>query len=127
MATERTIALPLANYPSGTHVLTERALPDWATAFAFEVARCTAASPSIWPNDAATLDLSFEVEVGGVWSYGGGVSARGGIVVNPERGELALCRIDCSLPAGSGRKIRGSVTIANGPLHSEGTIELSGG
>jgi hypothetical protein len=123
--TQREVAVPLANYPSGSRTVAARNVPDWATHFQFEFARCTSADPTIWPNVATTLRIDFEVFVDGQWFYGGGYTAVGGVITDDD-GELPLSFARFTLRPGVDRQIRGNVTITNGPLRTEGSIELVG-
>lgn len=120
--------LPLANYPNGTRVLGPIDFADDVTSVDFSIARCTTATPTIWPNVSTTLDVVPEVSVdGGVtWteagafhSYGGIASGKGGV------GEAAFTIGGGSLPAGTNRQYRVTVTIGGGPLRSSATVEVN--
>jgi hypothetical protein len=127
MPTQREIAVPLANYPSGSRTVTARNVPDWATHFAFEFNRCSSLDASLWPNASTTLLIHFEVRVGVDWLDAGGFASAGGIVFDPDGEAEALKSIGrINLPPGANRQLRADVTIANGPLRTAGHLEFTG-
>lgn len=117
--------IPLGNYPSGTFTSAGQNVPDAATSVEFDVARCTSATPTIWPNTPTTLSLSieFSLDGGSTWQAGGGYqNSPGGIQTNRFGVEIANNTFITTIPNGVGRKIRASVTITNGPLRSQGSV-----
>lgn len=127
MPTQREVAVPLANYPSGTRQVTARNVPDWATHIAFEFERCTSADPTLWPNASTTLSIALETFVDGVWLSSGGFGGEGGIMLDPD-GEFEVDRSfgRFSLHAGTNRQVRATIVISNGPLRTRGHIEMVG-
>jgi hypothetical protein len=125
MAILRDITFPLANYPTGEHNLPQRSVPDSATELYFEFARCTDATPTIWPNAATRLQMDFEGSTDGVnWTPAGGFGAVGGIITRIGGAQIALTTVRVPLPAMTGRLLRATVTITNGPLRTQGAMEL---
>jgi hypothetical protein len=121
----RDISLPLANYPSGTLLIPARPIPDSARELYFEFARCTNADLTIWPNAATRLQMDFEGSTDGVnWTPAGGFGSTGGILTRLNGTQIALTTVRVPLPALTGRQIRATVTITNGPLRTQGAIEL---
>lgn len=123
----RSIDLPLADYPNGTRATNFRAIPDDATRISVEVARCTTADPTIWPNASTHLDLSIDLSTDGGLTFlratSGGIA--GGIQPGLHGGEAAVTRITMSgIPPGTGRSVRLSGTISGGPLRTQGTVEI---
>lgn len=125
MATLREISLPLSNYQTGVRNIPSRSIPDSARELYFEFARCTSADPTIWPNAATTLQMDFEGSTDGVtWTPAGGFGAKGGIHTLINGTQLALTTVRVPLPVATGRLLRATVTITNGPLRTQGAIEL---
>jgi len=126
MATlNRTQAIPLANYPSGTTQLPAVSVPDNATKFYFELQRCTSATPDIWPNASTTISVDLEISTdnGATWHDFAGFESGGGIVVR-NGVELAVSPMEAPLDPGTNRKLRGTVVITNGPLRTQGFYEV---
>ncbi len=116
MAVDITLA-PLATYPSGARAYGPAALPDSATRLTFKIARCTTATPTIWPSSAVTVLLVVEIFANGVWEEHLRLNAAGGIV-SKFGVEAQYTAGGFDLPADTNRQIRGSVTIAGGSLRS---------
>jgi hypothetical protein len=119
-----TLTFPLANYPTGTTVFGPIALTQGLNGCVIRVARCTTATPTIWPNDTQSFALSLDV------SYDGGATyqvnqfafkAVGGIAVakGVEQAEIVVrFNVSPQVPT----HIKGSVTIEGGPLRTSLTI-----
>lgn len=119
--------LPLGNYPNGTRNLGPVDIADDVTSVDISIARCTTATPAIWPNESTVLTITPEVSVdGGVtWIEAGKSVSAGGIVVSGRTGqEVAVSRSGGSLPAGTNRRYRVTVQITGGPLRSSATVEV---
>lgn len=127
MATlQRTQAIPLNDYPSGTFTSNDMSVPDAATVFYFEIQRCTSSAPTIWPNQATTFALSLDISLdnGQTWNNFGSYSDVGGILFIKDTGvERAVSSYLAPLPAGTQRKLHATVTIANEPLRTQGFYE----
>ena len=117
--------IPLANYSTGTVNIDAINIPDSATELYMEFARCTTADQTIWPNSTTTLQVDFEGSTDGVnWTYAGGFGVGGGIHILLDGSESQRTTFRAPLPPLTGRQLRGTITIANGPLRSHGTVEL---
>lgn len=113
------VVLPLANYASGTYQFGPVAIADAVNSVMFKVARCTTASPTIWPDPATTLTVALEISVdGGEWLNQGGWGAMGGISPDRNGNEAAASFGGGALFPGVNRRSRGTITISNGPLRS---------
>lgn len=120
--------LPLANYPNQTRTLGPIDIADDVTSVDFSIARCTTATPTIWPNASTTLDVLPEVSIdGGVsWIEAGRFSTWGGIAAGKGGvGEAAFTIGGGSLPVGTNRQYRVTITIGGGPLRSSATVEVN--
>lgn len=126
MATFRDRVIPLANYPTGQRTFGPFSVPDTAQFLYFEVARCTSVDPTIWPNESTKLRLAFEGRVVGQpdWTPAGAFEAQGGIHVRRDGVELTLTTFRVSLPPLANRELRATITVEDGPLRTEGSIEL---
>ena len=127
MATTRTTVLNRGNYPSGTRSIPERAVADDVRSIGFELARCTTAEPTLWPNVSTTVEVTVEVQYDGVWKPLGSWTAQGGIAEKQDSakdggGEWDRSFCIFTLPPGTGRRIRGTANITNGPLRTEVTV-----
>jgi len=119
--------LPLGNYANGTRTLGPLDVADDVTSVDISIARCTTATPTIWPNASTVLTITPEVSVdgGATWIEAGKSVSAGGIAISGRTGqEVAVSRSGGSLPAGVNRKYRVTVVIAGGPLRSSATVEV---
>jgi len=126
MATLRQQVIPLSDYPTGERTFGPFNVPDSATSFYLEVARCTTATPDIWPNEATTFSVAMEgsTDNGQTWiPAGGGGGSPGGIRIS-HGAEIPNTTITVPLPALTNRKMRITTTIVNGPLRTQGFAEL---
>ena len=121
----RTVVMPLKNYASGDNSFGPVSIADAATRFDFEVARCTTADPTIWPDPATILRVDVEQFTNGEWREVCGLEAGGGILPGKNGGEATESRCGAPFFEGTSRQIRGTVTITNGPLRSQGTVEIT--
>jgi hypothetical protein len=106
-------ALPIAVYANGAYTIPETAIGDSITSLQIAVNFNTAAQPTVWPDAADRIRFDIEVFTPALgWQvWNSPAEAFGGphIVKGEER---PLMLIQGSLPAGTGRRIRGTVTIA---------------
>lgn len=132
MATLRQQAIPLANYATGQRQFGPFPIPDSAKTLYFEVARCTSADPTIWPHPVddsdpikTRLQIDFEGSTDGVnWTPAGGVGSFGGIHVLRNGSESTKTTLIVALPDLVNRQLRINTGITDGPLRTEGFIEL---
>lgn len=126
MAVLRQQVIPLNDYPSGSRQFGPFNVPDSSTTAYFEFARCTTATPDIWPNTATRLQIDLEgsTDGGQTWTPAGGAGAFGGIHTLRNGTESTLSTFVVPLPVATGRKIRINVAITDGPLRTEGFAEL---
>ena len=125
MARLRDTVLPLNDYPNGTHVGTFN-IGDTVTGWWFEIARCTTADPTIWPNASTTISVQMELsrDNGQTWEGAGWFNAEGGILVQRDGSDTPAVRFSSTLRPGTQRRLRATITIAGGPLRSFGTLEV---
>src|SRR4051812_42143110 len=121
--------LPLGNY-SGSHSAGPIDVADDVTSVDFSVARCTTATPTIWPNTATTLRVVPQMSIDGglTWIECGAFTAQGGIGLGKGGVESPFSIGGGSLPApvnGITRRYQVTATITNGPLRSSMTIEVN--
>lgn len=121
--------LPLANYANGSRSMGPIDVADDVTSIDFSIARCTTATPTIWPLVTTTLEVTPEVSLdGGVsWIEAGKSTSPGGI--STFRGaEQPFSRGGGFIPPainGITRQYRVSIVIAGGPLRSSATVEVN--
>jgi hypothetical protein len=123
----RTVDLPLNNYPNGARSTAWRAIPDSATYISIELARCTSADPTIWPNPSTMVDLTIELSMdGGASVYIRNTEGQipGGIMPGIG-GEATRTRIALwPIPPGTNRMVRIAASVSGGPIRTSGTIEI---
>lgn len=125
MAVLREVTLPLMNYPGGSRQVGPINVPDSARELYFEFLRCTSADTTVWPNEATHIQMDFEGSTDGVnWIPAGGFGARGGIKTKLNGEQMSLTTVSISLPPFTGRRLRATVTITNGPMRTQGAFEL---
>lgn len=124
MARVKTTVIPLADYPTGVHEFGPATVSNKAVRLGFSVARCTTATPDIWPNEATTIFVELEgsLDNGATWAEWGSWGAKGGIHVRKDGTELPESWMMGPLIAGNNRRLRIRVTITNGPLRSSGSM-----
>ncbi len=117
------------NLATGTRTIGPVDIADGINTIEFRIARCTTATPTFWPNASTTLTLAIEVSYdgGASWNFESSVNGiHGGIEPGlhgvTERADDFL--ILTGLPQTSGRKLRGQLQIANGPLVSQFTVNV---
>jgi hypothetical protein len=125
MARLRDTAFPLANYPTGSQTVGPFNLRNQDRAFRLTIRRCTTADPTIWPNASTLLRLAAEISFDGgtTWKKAGAMETRGGIVSLGGE-ELTESWFQVNLPPGDARRLRANVTIVDGPLRSEGFLDM---
>jgi len=118
------------NQPTGTRDYGPANVADGLTSATLRLARCTSASPTFWPNQSTQV-------IAQAWiSFDGGVTfpylavplaGKGGIVTNPKTGvEVQESGVRFTgVPLGSGRMIKATVAVTNGPLVSQITVEVA--
>lgn len=106
--------LPVQVWTAGTRSFGPVAIDDAVQSIELAVRRCTTADVTIWPLPTDTIGFDIEFQIGGVWRPWFNGSSGGGIAVSPKTGkELALMMVGGPVPAGTGRFIRGSVTLSS--------------
>jgi hypothetical protein len=123
----RTLVIPLANYPTGNRSFAVGGtLSDAATLIYAELARCTSADPSIWPNQSTKVKVICEISLdgGAVWLFQASFLSEGDIVLNWHGAEVALSTMEIPLFPGTSRRARFSVEITGGPCRTQGFLEL---
>lgn len=121
----RNVDLPLANYPNGPNATPFRPIPDDCTRVSVEVATCTTADPTIWPNVSTVLQLFIDVKFsdGSILSAGSGECV-GGIHPGLHGQEAAVRRVILDgLTPMPNRSVRLRGEITGGPLRTFGTVE----
>lgn len=127
MAVLKSVALPLKNYQNGDYALGPANVPDWVTFIGVELTRCTTATPTIWPNQSTQFEAVMELSMdgGATWGPAGRVTAIGGIYVNKLGVEAPVTAFGAGIAPGVGRLIRGTASIAGGPLRTEVSVVLN--
>src|SRR6478735_8573547 len=122
--------LPLGNYANGVRNIGPIDVASDVTSVDFSVARCTTATPTIWPNASTTLAVKPEMSTdgGSTWVECGAFTSAGGIVLDKFGNEATVTIGGGSLPPQVGavtRQYRVTTTIAGGPLRTSATVEVN--
>ncbi len=124
MTTE--VVLPLATYPNGTTPTDTVDVPDSATVVRIATLRCTAIQSDIWPDTETFGLFASEIDTGTGFDalQNGAVEGWGGIAKNKFGVDIPEMWCSCALPSGTGRRMRGSLTVTDGPLRTQGYFEF---
>lgn len=119
--------LPLADYPNGTQTLGPIEIADDVTSVDFSIARCTTATPDLWPIVTTILEVVPEISTdsGSSWTEAGAFTSEGGIAHGKGGIEVPYSIGGGSLPTGTNRLYRVTLTISGGPLYSAATVEVN--
>jgi hypothetical protein len=117
------------NQPSGSREYIIGAVPSNVTSCTVRLARCTSATPTFWPNANTQANADIWLSYDGGTTYpiiliGFGASGGIGLINGVEVAESAASGSD---PAGAiaGRRLKAVITIQNGPLVSQLTVETN--
>ena len=130
MAVLRDQIVALNDYPTGVYELPIQIIQNAAVnSIYFEIARCTDATPDIWPNQSTKLIYNQQVSFdnGKTWTDAGGFEAEGGIHTTWQGAQLSKSNFAVPVPIeDSGRKrwLKMTFEVINGPLRTEGFLEL---
>lgn len=112
---------------TGSRTFGPALIPNGLTGITLRIARCTTATPLIWPLEATRLTADLEVSTDGGQTYRHvcGITTGGGIAQG-KQGEVVENVLTClPLPAGSDRRVRVRTTVESGPLVSTLTVEVT--
>lgn len=123
MARLKDTVIPLGNYPSGTREFGPLVIGNSAYGLGIEVQRCTSVDSKVWDDPATTVQWSLELSLdnGQTWNPIGGAFDVGGIRVG-RNGETPFSWYWTSILDGSNRRLRGSVTVTNGPIRTSANV-----
>ncbi len=129
MAILREKTIPLADYPTGVHDIGWKHVPTSTTSIYIEIKRCTDDDLTIWPNEETQIKYSQLVSFdrGKTWIEAGGFESYGGIFLKLDGSQNTISTFIVAIPPeveGDGRRIKQVVEIVNGPLRTEGYMEL---
>jgi hypothetical protein len=127
MSLQKTLVIPLANYPTGPLTTPAVSLPDDVSIINITLQRCTSLAPTVWPNSSTTLALSVEQSNNGgtTWVPVAGVMCGGGIRQSEDGGELSEQYIKTAVFPGVSRKFRATAVIGAGPLRTSLSVEAT--
>lgn len=123
----REVILSERNFPSGTHNIPSRLIPDGENTVTLELSRCTAATPTVWPSASVKIQFSVEASFdnGVTWVKAGGLTAEGGIKTNISGQEITKTTVRVVWPPGAGRRMRATAVITGGTLRTAISIETT--
>lgn len=126
MARTKVGSLSTRNFAAGSYTVGPHSIPDSAAKASIWIARCTTATPTIWPSSSVTLSATLQcsLDSGVSWIDIAGFSASGGIAQERLGGELTHTSLQCPFPEGVDRLVRALVTIAGGTLRTSVSVEV---
>jgi len=119
------LTFPLANYPTGTTPFGPIALTQGLNGCEIRIARCTTATPTIWPSAAQRITISLDVSYDGGATYQinqFGFSQVGGIIVSRASGEVPEDVVTFNVSPQVPTHVKGFVQIENGPIRTSLTL-----
>lgn len=123
---KRVVQIPERVYRAGSRGFGPVPLPDGVTRLTARVARCTAATPTVWPDASSTLSIELEASFDGgqTWVSGGAFSAMGGIHVRHDGTQAAESSATWEYPQASGRMLRGQVVVTGANARTTVIVEI---
>ena len=122
----RTRELPLANYPTGVRSFV-RQVPNGLAGFRIEIARCTSATPTIWPNEASEIVLRVVPSYDGGATFDrkglGGYRVGGGIKVRRDGTEAASFKFGAEFNL-QPNAVEITVQVINGPIRTSVDVTI---
>lgn len=117
---------PLASYASGSTPFAAVSVADTDITLQFRLRRCTAVSPEVWPSTETFVRVDMEIDLGAgfIELLNGNVEGWGGVQKNKFGVDIEWMSVGIHLPAGTSRQVRGTMTITDGPVYSEGELIL---
>lgn len=111
--------------PVGSQTLGPFNVADNLSQFTLRIARCTTASPAIWPSPSTGVSLLCECSLDGgtMYQFIGGITSEGGIVAARGGGESFETVFGTKLPPGANRKVRATLVVSGSTLNTNVTIE----
>lgn len=118
--------LELDDYEDGVTPFGPVNIPDDASVADVSVQRCTTATPDIWANEATTVICALQYRVGtDEWFNGPASTSTGGIAHGKHGAEVPFMLMGGTLPAGTDRQVRGTLSSSDGPLRTSVSFEIS--
>ncbi len=126
MGVMRVVQVPERTYRVGARGLGPFMLPDGVTRLTARVARCTDATPTVWPDPDSMLSIELEASFDGgkTWVPGGAFSALGGIHVRYDGTQAAESSATWEYPQVPGRMLRGQVVVTGASARTTVTVEI---
>ena len=108
--------------PVGTITIPATAFGATVNEVVAVIARCTTATPTIWPDSNTTLTFNFDISYdgGNTWYFGAGDTRSGGIASN-KRGEITQEQFSRDFPTPP-THFRGTIVVSGGPILTSGSV-----
>ena len=113
--------------PTGLSEVGPWPIPDGLSAADIRIQYCTTATPLIWPRVTTTISIValFSTDVGVTWRQVSSMGTYGGIHVGRGAVEVPETAWFFSVPLAASRLIKFAVTVADGPLVSLLSVNVS--
>ena len=117
---------PTMNIPTGVFTIPETPTPGPELSMTLALARCTTATPLIWPLAITTIDVTMQASYDGGATYfdAGGFTAEGGIAIGHGGVERTNTYMTLTFDQ-SPTHYKGTVTVANGPMRTSGVVSVA--
>lgn len=118
-------SFPQTSIPTGEFTIPVTSLPASINTLTVSVARCTTATPTIWPDPATTLMVQTQYSYDGAvtWDFPDTWGGVGGIFHDPKTNtDIAMTSSQQVFDKGSPTHVKGKLTVTNGPLVTSGSI-----
>ena len=124
----KTRDIPLNSYPTGTRTFIKQT-PNGLAGFLIELARCTSADLTIWPDPASQIKITVENSYDGGATFpanGGGAEflMDGGIKLDKFGAEIPIASMSCRFSPNEPTAVRVTATIINGPIKTYGDVTI---
>ena len=102
-------------------------VPGAVSQIRIALGRNTTLTPLLWPLASTTITLSLLISIAnGPFTPLAGFTAEGGLAINDDGiTEIPESNTIIALPSGANRKLNGSVSVTNGALSTNITIEVT--
>lgn len=117
------------DFAARTYAVPTYSLASWATLIKVDIARCTTATPNVWPDRDRSIAFSFDLSLddGVTWFLLFSGESWGGIDVHSKTGEeIPYTNFVMPLPTAQKRKIRGTVEVKGGSIRTSVIVDVQG-
>lgn len=114
------VVAPLGDYPNQTTEFGPVNINTNVAEIGFKLARCTSASPTVWPSESQTIEIALDLsrDNGATFAPLTRFTAAGGIARDKAGNEAAFSQVLEPVGTGPQRRLRGTITVNGGPIRT---------